>query len=123
MLLGAIVEAVSGQRLDTYVYENFYQPLGLDSLVFNPLDHGFTTQDTVSSELHGNTRDGRISFENERTEVVTGQVHDEKAFYSMGGISGHLWVIWNDSRCCNPCNDNVKSRNCQWSDFLYSRYY
>ncbi|CAM4302069.1 penicillin binding protein PBP4B [Erysipelothrix aquatica] len=93
MLLGAIVEAVSGQRLDTYVYENFYQPLGLDSLVFNPLDHGFTTQDTVSSELHGNTRDGRISFENERTEVVTGQVHDEKAFYSMGGISGHAGLF------------------------------
>ncbi|CAM3483989.1 penicillin binding protein PBP4B [Erysipelothrix anatis] len=93
MLLGAIVEAVSGQRLDTYVYENFYQPLGLDSLVFNPLDHGFTTKDTVSSELHGNTRDGRISFENERTEVVTGQVHDEKAFYSMGGISGHAGLF------------------------------
>lgn len=93
MLAGFIVETKTGKDLDTYVKESFYQPLGLDKITFNPLNFGFTANQTSSSELHGNTRDGRITFNNVRTEVVTGQVHDEKAFYSMDGVSGHAGLF------------------------------
>jgi CubicO group peptidase (beta-lactamase class C family) len=42
MLLGHIVERVSGQRLDRFVEQNLYRPLGLRSTTFNPRSHGFT---------------------------------------------------------------------------------
>src|SRR5699024_4104764 len=84
-----------GKDLDTYVKESFYNPLNLDKITFNPLNNGFNVNDTSSSELHGNTRDGRISFQNVRKEIVSGEVHDEKAYYSMGGISGHAGLFGN----------------------------
>ena len=42
MLLGYIVEHVAGQRLDVFVAQNLYRPLGLASTTFNPRSHGFT---------------------------------------------------------------------------------
>lgn len=95
MLAGFIVEKISGLSLDEYVKTNIYYPLGLDRITFNPLRNGFSEDETSSSELHGNTRDGRITFNNVRTEIVTGQVHDEKAYYSMDGISGHAGLFAN----------------------------
>src|SRR5690554_764916 len=93
MLAGFIVETLTGKDLDTYVKETFYEPLNLDRITFNPLRFGFNPSETSSAELHGNTRDGRISFKNVRTEIVTGEVHDEKAFYSMDGVSGHAGLF------------------------------
>ncbi|MEG0416148.1 MAG: penicillin binding protein PBP4B [Erysipelothrix sp.] len=95
MLLGAVVEKVTGQRLDTYVRENFTTPLGLKSVTFNPLQNGFTKDQVTASEVHGNTRDGRYTFSNVRHGVVQGEVHDEKAFYTMNGISGHAGLFGN----------------------------
>lgn len=93
MMAGFIVEHFTGKDLDTYVKETFYQPLGLDRITFNPLRNGFTPEETSSAEVHGNTRDGRINFNNVRETVVTGEVHDEKAFYAMDGISGHAGLF------------------------------
>lgn len=93
MLAGFIVETLTGKDLDTYVKETFYEPLNLNRITFNPLRFGFNPSETSSAELHGNTRDGRISFMNVRTEIVTGEVHDEKAFYSMDGVSGHAGLF------------------------------
>lgn len=93
MLAGFIVETLTGKDLDTYVKETFYESLNLDCMTVNPLRFGFNPSETSSAELHGNTRDGRISFKNVRTEIVTGEVHDEKAFYSMDGVSGHAGLF------------------------------
>lgn len=95
MLLGFIVESVTGQPLDRYVEENLYRPLGLTHTVFNPLQKGFRQQQIAATELNGNTRDGVIHFPNIRTTTLWGQVHDEKAFYSMGGVSGHAGLFSN----------------------------
>jgi CubicO group peptidase (beta-lactamase class C family) len=95
ILLGFIVEKVSGQRLDEYLKENYYKPLGLNHVTFNPLEHGFNKDDVAATELNGNTRDGVVDFNNIRKTTVQGQVHDEKAFYSMGGISGHAGLFSN----------------------------
>lgn len=95
MLLGLIVEQVSGNDLDTYVKKNFYEPLGLDKLTFNPLDNGFEKNEIAATELQGNTRDGVVDFENIRTETIQGEVHDEKAYYAMDGISGHAGLFSN----------------------------
>ena len=42
MLLGYIVEHVSGQPLDAFVAERLYKPLGLAHTTFVPARHGFT---------------------------------------------------------------------------------
>lgn len=95
MLLGLLIEEVTGQALDTYVAENFYQPLGLSHTTFNPLEHGFSKNDIAATELNGNTRDGSIDFDNIRTETIQGEVHDEKAYYTMDGVSGHAGLFSN----------------------------
>ncbi|WP_245592169.1 penicillin binding protein PBP4B [Ectobacillus panaciterrae] len=93
MLLGYIIEKVTGQRLDDYVENTIYKPLGLTHTLFNPLQKGFQPNDFAATELAGNTRDGVISFPNIRTYTLQGEVHDEKAFYSMSGVSGHAGLF------------------------------
>lgn len=95
MLIGKIVEKITDQPFDEFLKEKIYGPLGLNSITFNPLLNGFSKNDTSSSELHGNTRDGRVHFNNERKNVITGEVHDEKAFYSFGGVAGHAGLFGN----------------------------
>lgn len=95
MLLGLIVEKVSGKDLDTYMKEEFYCPLGLDRITFNPLQFGFRTNEIAASELNGNSRDGVVTFSNNRVGTIQGTVHDEKAYYSMNGVSGHAGLFAN----------------------------
>ena len=93
ILLGFIVEAIAGQRLDEYLRETFWQPMGLTRIAFNPLENGFAPSDCAATELNGNTRDGRISFPGIRDDTLQGQVHDEKAWYAMAGVSGHAGLF------------------------------
>lgn len=93
MILGFIIESVTSMPLDIYVEKTIYQPLGLKHTVFNPLLKGFKPQQIAATELNGNTRDGVIHFPNIRTATIWGQVHDEKAWYSMGGVSGHAGLF------------------------------
>ncbi|MBR3107916.1 MAG: penicillin binding protein PBP4B [Clostridia bacterium] len=93
ILLGFIVEALTGRRLDEYLRETFWQPMGLTRVAYNPLENGFQPQDCAATELNGNTRDGRISFPGVREYTLQGQVHDEKAWYAMAGVSGHAGLF------------------------------
>nr|WP_318384313.1 penicillin binding protein PBP4B [uncultured Enterobacter sp.] len=93
MLLGFIIESVTGMPLDKYVETQIFQPLGVTRTVFNPLKKGFSRQRIAATELNGNTRDGAITFPGIRTKTIWGEVHDEKAWYSMGGVSGHAGLF------------------------------
>ena len=95
MILGFIVERITGKRLDEYVKEEFYDKMGLTHMTFNPLENGFTKEDCAATELNGNTRQGRFIYDNVRRETVWGQVHDEKAYYCMDGVSGHAGLFGN----------------------------
>ena len=95
MLLGFIIEKVTGHKLDYYVESTIYKPLGLKHTVFTPLKKGFKEQDFAATELNGNTRDGHLMFPNMRTYTLQGEVHDENAYYSMGGVSGHAGLFSN----------------------------
>lgn len=95
MLLGFIVEKVTGQRLDEYFNENFAKPLNLRHTLFNPLKHGFKKDQAAATELNGNSRDGVVNFDNIRKDTIQGEVHDEKAYYSMQGVSGHAGLFSN----------------------------
>lgn len=93
MLLGYIIENVTGVKLDEYVEKNIYKPLGLTHTVFKPLEKGFSKQDCAATETMGNTRGGSREFPSVRNYTLQGEVHDEKAFYSMAGVSGHAGLF------------------------------
>lgn len=101
LILGLLVEQITGQRLDVYLEQEFYGPLGLADTGFRPLEAGVDPARIAATELNGNTRDGNVSFGVQgdgtpvpmRHETLCGEVHDEKAFYSMGGVAGHAGLF------------------------------
>jgi len=93
MLLGMIIEKITGMPLDIYVEYNIYHPLGLNNTVFNPLQKGFRKNQFAATEIHGTTRGHRVSYENVRTYVLQGEVHDEKAYHSLAGVAGHAGLF------------------------------
>jgi CubicO group peptidase (beta-lactamase class C family) len=84
ILLGLIVERVSGTTLDRFFEERIAAPLGLAETGFNPLqwDHGQVAARIAPTELD-------TMF---RMRHVRGRVHDENA-YALGGIAGHAGLF------------------------------
>ncbi|NNL85132.1 MAG: serine hydrolase, partial [Myxococcales bacterium] len=83
--LGAVVEAVSGERLDAFCRERIFEPLGLTETSFRPLG------DDAPEALPR----ARIAATEEcpfRERVVWGEVHDPNA-YAMGGVAGHAGLF------------------------------
>lgn len=93
ILLGMLIESVTRMPLDLYVEYNIYRPLGLTNTLFNPLQKGFNKKQFAATEIYGTTRDKRVSFNNVRTYVLQGEVHDEKAFHSLAGVAGHAGLF------------------------------
>ena len=95
MILGLVVEKVTGKDLNTYLKETFWEPMGLSRITYRPLEEGFSPDDCAATELNGNTRDHLLDYPGYRTYTLQGEVHDEKAYYSMNGISGHAGLFAN----------------------------
>lgn len=79
--LAAIVEQVTGQTLDVYVEEQFYKPMGLTHILYNPL-RKFPMQRIAPTE-------NDIYF---RKQTVWGFVHDQGASM-FGGVAGHAGLF------------------------------
>ena len=82
MLLKAVIEAVSGQSLDTFCRRNVYEPLGLIHMGFNP-----RRQPGGQDKPYPATEIGLIP-----ARPIQGEVHDENA-WSAGGIAGHAGLF------------------------------
>ncbi|SKB63169.1 serine hydrolase domain-containing protein [Daejeonella lutea] len=82
-ILKEIVERQSGQKLENYVQEHFYQPLGMLHTGFNPLNR-FTVGQIIPTE-------NDVVF---RKSLLRGYVHDEGAALA-GGVSGHAGLFSN----------------------------
>lgn len=82
-LAAAIVQELSGKPIDEYVQETFYQPLGLQTATYNPLDK-FSKNRIVPTE------EDRYW----RQQKVHGHVHDMGAAM-LGGVSGHAGLFAN----------------------------
>ena len=81
MILAWVIEHVAQRRLDHFVVDEIYQPLGIHHLFF----------------VTDKTNDNRIAFaatENcpWRRKIIEGRVHDENA-YAVGGIEGHAGLF------------------------------
>jgi beta-glucosidase-like glycosyl hydrolase/CubicO group peptidase (beta-lactamase class C family) len=80
-LLQALVEKVTNQPLDEFVGQNFYDPLGLHTMTFNP--HKKFPKERIAP-----TEDD-ITF---RKRMVQGYVHDPGAAM-YGGVAGHAGLF------------------------------
>jgi CubicO group peptidase (beta-lactamase class C family) len=79
MLLGKIVERVSGEPLDVYVRRHVFAPLGMTSTMYRPPAR-------LLARIAPTERDPW------RGRLVHGDVHDENAYY-LGGVSGHAGLF------------------------------
>ena len=84
--LGALVEAVSKQRLDDFVRARVAGPLGLSETFFVPLGEGGGMPDAL--------RRRTAATENcpWRERILWGEVHDPNA-WAMGGVAGHAGLF------------------------------
>lgn len=83
ILLGEIVGQVSGKRLDRYVRDTFFYPMGMATAHYNPRKVG-----RWLAELPPPTEIDTVYDRG----VVQGQVHDERAFF-MDGVAGHAGLF------------------------------
>jgi len=96
IIIGMIVEEVSGMRIDEYLKKNVYEPLNIDDKVtYAPLEIGIDISNIAATERLGNTRDGLIDFDGIRQYTIQGEVHDENTYYCMDQVSGHAGLFAN----------------------------
>ena len=93
MLLGLIIESITGMRQDKYVENQIYKPLGLKNTMYIPLEKGRTKDEFAATEIIGTSRGNRRDYPSIRKYVLQGEVHDEKCYYSMDGIAGHAGLF------------------------------
>ena len=93
MVLCYCIEKITGKRLDEYLSNVFWDPMGLTHICYNPLENGFSKEDCAATELAGNTRDNRLHYTGIRTELIQGEAHDPIAYYCMDGVSGHAGMF------------------------------
>jgi serine-type D-Ala-D-Ala carboxypeptidase len=79
IILGQIVERVSGETLDQYLATHVFRPLGMASTQYRP----------DSSLL---PRIAPTEYDPWRQRHIRGEVHDENA-YGLGGVSGHAGLF------------------------------
>jgi CubicO group peptidase (beta-lactamase class C family) len=87
ILLGAIVEAVSGLALDDFAASRIFAPLGMNDTRFVRIGDG-------APELPDALRRRFAATENcpWRGRVLWGEVHDPNA-WAMGGVAGHAGLF------------------------------
>ncbi len=102
VLLGEIVEVVSGLTLEQFMKQNVFQPLGMKNTTFNPLTSGSFKK--IAATSAGNPYEKRMVYDSTlgfkikeidpaqwnkwRKYVLRGEVNDGNAWYANGGISG-----------------------------------
>ena len=80
IILGKVVEKVSGFLLDELVDSLVFKPLGMNTTFYNPPP--VKLRRIVPTEI----------AEGYRTGLIHGEVHDENA-YSLGGVTGHAGLF------------------------------
>jgi serine-type D-Ala-D-Ala carboxypeptidase len=78
--LGAIIERLSGQRLDEFVRENITEPIGMEDTMYNP---PASLKERIAATEYQPAIDRGL---------VWGEVHDENA-WSLDGVAGHAGVF------------------------------
>ncbi|QVK19523.1 beta-lactamase family protein [Mycoplasmatota bacterium] len=79
ILLGLVIEKISGKSLADFARENIFEPLDMKDTSYNPIN----IDRCAKTELRQ---------DNVFNGYLQGKVHDEKAF-ALGGVAGHAGVF------------------------------
>ena len=105
MLIGYVVEKVSGWPLDVFLQNSLYGPLGLKSTTYNPKARGLTDFAVTES---GNGYERRMVYDPNfgydysgdptawngwRQYVLDGEANDGNAWYANEGVAGHAGLF------------------------------
>lgn len=108
MLLGYVVERVAGVRLDRFVTDELYQPLGLEHTGFRPPNCRACPAGPFAATSHGNPFEYRMvhdtafgyrypgnpdAWNGWRRYTLVGEVNDGNAFHAHEGIAGHAGLF------------------------------
>ena len=108
MLLGRVVEQVSGESLDAYLANRFYGPLGLMATGFHRRPAGPAEVDRLAATSHGNPFEWRMvhdpafgydiegdpdAWNGWRRYTLVGEVNDGNAYYAFQGLAGHAGLF------------------------------
>ncbi|MDH5590764.1 MAG: serine hydrolase, partial [Gemmatimonadota bacterium] len=109
ILLGSVVERVTGTDLNTYLADELYRPLGLRSTGFRPTASlRDTTPTHFAATSHGNPYEYRMvhdtafgyripedptAWNGWRRHTLEGEVNDGNAFHALGGVAGHAGLF------------------------------
>jgi CubicO group peptidase (beta-lactamase class C family) len=102
VVLGEIIEQLSGLTLQKFMEQNIFIPLGMNNTTYNPNRSGKFKK--IAATSHGNPYEYRMvhdstlgfqikgidpdSWKGWRTYTLKGEVNDGNAWYANGGISG-----------------------------------
>ncbi len=87
ILLGEVVEEISGWTLDRYCQDKIFKPAGLRSTSFIDLTQLRTRRLEPVQEMIAPTENCPW-----RKKILCGEVHDDNA-YAMGGVAGHAGLF------------------------------
>jgi len=109
MLLGRVVEQVSGETLDAYLAARFYGPLGLTATGFRPRRSGSPlAARRFAATSHGNPYEWRMVHDSTfgyriegdpnawngwRRYTLVGEVNDGNAYHAFQGVAGHAGLF------------------------------
>jgi beta-N-acetylhexosaminidase len=80
ILLGEIIERLTGEPLDQFAGTHIFEPLGMKDSLYNP---------PTALRVRIAPTENDIDF---RKRLLTGEVHDENAF-ALGGVSGNAGLF------------------------------
>ncbi len=87
IVLGALVEEVSGEPLDAFCAKRIFEPMGLANTFFIPLPEGGGRPEGVVRQRFAATENCPW-----REQVVWAEVHDPNS-WMMGGVAGHAGLF------------------------------
>ncbi len=105
MILAEIIERVTVQNIEEYLYERIYEPLGLSVIGFNPV---MGSDEKIVSTSHGNPFERKMISDDSfgysidvnpdawnewRDYTLKGEVNDGNAFYTFDGMTGHAGLF------------------------------
>ena len=91
ILLGAIVERVSGESLDTFAHRRIFAPLGMTKSGYRPLTR-FTAIEIAPTQRIPADANATLHIDLAPGTELAGVVHDPTARF-MGGVAGHAGLF------------------------------
>lgn len=95
MLLGGIVQRVTGQTLPEFCRREVFEPLGMNETGWLPaVSPGrIAATETGNAVEYGMCKDRAASFPRWRRHVLRGEVNDGNAWYGLDGVSSHAGLF------------------------------